>query len=399
MPSLAVVSPWPPQRNGIADYAYELACASQEDLVIVTEAARPQPARASHLMVGAETFLAQRSEQKTPTIYHVGNNPDHAFLAPIFLRRPGVVVLHDLSLQYLCHYIERLLPGFTAAQLRTERPDIVGLFQRLGVAGLLREIDHREIRLLGWLRAAPAVIVHSQAARRTVQAALPGTPIHVVGHFCYLTGLSFEALGQWREAIRRQMAWLETITFSGPPFVVVSLGFPTADKQFGSVMRAIARMPPPCRSRVALLIAGQVRVGDPDPMAQAIAHGCADRVRTLGWVEETDAARLLVAADIVLALRFPARGESSGAVARALGLGCATVVLDHGAYADLPEYAVIKLPARIDVSEPLQALLSALVDDPSRLGQVRRGAYAYAHAHGDPTACAEAQARIARGEA
>jgi glycosyltransferase involved in cell wall biosynthesis len=262
-------------------------------------------------------------------------------------------------------------------------------------------MDHREVRLLAWLRAAPAVIVHSEAARRRVAPALPDVALHVVPHFCFLTGAGQHTITQWRDAARdpARDRWMADMAFSGPAFVLVSLGFPTADKQLERVIAAIARLPPPARSVVALLVAGEPRPGDPDLMAVAARHGCADRVRVLGWLAEAEAERLLLVADLVLALRFPTRGESSGAVARALGLGCAVLVSDHGAHAELPDAAVIKLPPRRDPTEPVRALLAGLIADRSRIARTRAAAFAHANTVGDAAAAAARHARIARGEA
>lgn len=399
--ALAMVTPWPPQRNGIADYAQAMARATQGDVMVVTRAPRPRPARETHVVAAPGAFLALPPERRPRAIYHVGNNPDHAFLVPIFLRRPGVVVLHDLSLHYLVQQVDRLLPGFHAAQLRRERPEIAALLTRLAPAGLTRAMDHREVRLLSWLRAAPSVIVHSHAASRVLARALPDSTVHVVPHFCYLPGPSLGGIESWRDAARDPVRdrWMAGMNFAGPAFVIVALGFAQADKQLESVVRAIARLPEPARSQVAFLVAGEARAGEVDLAALAAHLGCADRVRVLGWVEEAEADRLLLVADLVMALRFPTGGESSGALARALGLGCAAVVSDHGAAAELSDETVIKLPARNDPVEALRALVETLLADRSRIVRTRRAAYAYAHTRGDPVPIAARHASIARGGA
>ena len=399
--SHALVTPWPPQRNGIADYAREIARVTEPPLLIVTDAARPLPPPEHHAMVTPRAFASLPPDRRPPAIYHIGNNPDHVFAVNLFLRRPGIVVLHDLSLHYLAQQVDVLLPGFHAAQLRAESPRVAALFARIGAAGLSREMDHREIRLLSWLRAARAIIVHSEAARDIARGALPETTIHVVPHFSYLPGPSAPALAAWRDRARdpARARWMSDMTFSGPAFVLVSLGFPSADKQLAAVIRAIARLPEAPRGQVALLIAGQARAGDPDPLKLASALGCADRVRILGWVDEDAAERLLLIADLVLALRFPTRGESSGAVARALGLGCAAIVSDHGSYAELPDEAALKIPARRDPTEALRALFAHLIEDRSRIVRTRDAAWRHAHARTDPATSAEMHARIARGEA
>ena len=396
-----MVTPWPPQRNGIADYAYELAHHAGDDLRVVTQAANPSPARECHAVLTPAEFLAAPAERETVCVYHVGNNPDHAFLVPLFLRRPGIAVLHDTSLHDLALRVDAFLPGFYAAQMRAEPEEVARLLPRIEAVGWLREVDMRECRLLAWLRAAAGVIVHSEAARRVVARALPDAALHVVPHFCYTTGLGLPSLAAWRDAVRDPVRerWMQGMAFSGPAFVIVALGSPGVDKQLGSVVRAIARLAEPMRSQTVLLVAGALRHDDPDLLELAARHGCADRVRMLGWVPPAEVDRLLLVADLVMGLRFPTRGESSGAVARAMGLGCASVVIDHGAYAELPDASVIKLPARFDPTEALHGLFMALLADRSRIVRTREAAFAHAHESGDPATAAARYARIARSAA
>ncbi len=396
-----MVTPWPPQRNGIADYAREIARATDAPLLIVTDAALPRPTREHHAILAPRVFVSLPADRRPPPIYHIGNNPDHVFAVRLFLRRPGTVVLHDLSLHYLAQQVDVLLPGFYAAQLRDEPPTTAALFARVGAAGLSREMDHREIRLLSWLRAAPAVIVHSEAARALARASLPEAALHVVPHFSYLPGPSTMALAAWRDRARdpARARWMSDMAFSGPAFVIVSLGFPSADKQLAAVIDAIGGLPHAQRGQIAFIIAGEARADDPDLLQLAAARGCADRVQVLGWIDEEDADRLLLIADLVMALRFPTRGESSGAVARALGLGCATVVSDHGSYAELPDDAVVKVPARRDPSGYLRALFAALIEDRSRIVRTREAAHRHAQTRLDPAVTGAEHARIARGEA
>ncbi len=50
------------------------------------------------------------------------------------------------------------------------------------------------------------------------------------------------------------------------------------------------------------------------------------------------------ACDIVLNLRYPTVGETSGSLQRALGLGKAVIVSDVGAFAELPDDVCLKVP-------------------------------------------------------
>ena len=89
---LAVWSPLPPSRSGIADYVAESlpVLARHFDVVAVTDDRADPPSADLHL-------------------YHLGNSPAHAFVYRAARARPGVVVLHDWSLHHLvlCETVER----------------------------------------------------------------------------------------------------------------------------------------------------------------------------------------------------------------------------------------------------------------------------------------------------
>lgn len=396
-----LVSPWPPQRNGIADYAQAIARHTESPLQVMTEALRPAqaPAQANEairFLTEAEFLDAQR-RRCVPAVYHFGNNPDHAFMVPLFLRRPGVAVVHDLSLQYLVQQTEPLLPGIFAAELRAEHPQLAGDMTALWAQpGMKRGMDDHEVKLLGWLRAAPAIVVHSHYAERIVRGWLPGKPVHVVPHFCYLPGLSEPALRRVRD--ERRVHWATKAGLDPSRGLIVSaLGFASRSKQYAAALSAIATLPDALRGRVRFLIAGAERPREYDLAGDIARSGMAEQVRLLGYLSVEEMDDLLLASDLVLNLRYPTFGESSGVLARALGLGCAVVVTDQGSYAELPDEACIKLPARPDPGAALRVLLTEALDDRTRLEARRSAAYAHAHTTGDPRLAAARYAEIAHG--
>jgi glycosyltransferase involved in cell wall biosynthesis len=73
---------------------------------------------------------------------------------------------------------------------------------------------------------------------------------------------------------------------------------------------------------------------------------------------EDDFFRLLRAADLLVALRFPVAGESSGTLARALGMGTPALVYDFGPASEYPDRVVLKLP--FGPADPVAALAAAI---------------------------------------
>src|SRR5438309_10300831 len=106
-------------------------------------------------------------------------------------------------------------------------------------------------------------------------------------------------------------------------------------------------------------------------------HGMrlASSVRVLGFAPIEDFVGYLGACDIVLNLRFPTVGESSGTLLRSLGLGKAVMVSDIGSFAEFPEDVCLKVPVGPGEEDLIFEYLNLLVSRPEvamQLGQRAR---------------------------
>jgi hypothetical protein len=115
---LAVWSPLPPSPSGIADYAAEQLPALARHVEL--HAVVPDPR-------AVDPSLAQRVPLRVPEssaadldLYQIGNSPAHAYAYRAALARPGVVLLHDVSLHHLV-LAETVERGDGAAYLREMR--------------------------------------------------------------------------------------------------------------------------------------------------------------------------------------------------------------------------------------------------------------------------------------
>ncbi|HEY8181789.1 MAG TPA: hypothetical protein VII32_06080, partial [Thermoanaerobaculia bacterium] len=79
---VAMYTPMPPTRTGVAHYASMLAPALAEkvELEVITENREPRTENA---------------------IYQLGNNPHHEWIYKEAMQHPGVIVLHDIVLHHL----------------------------------------------------------------------------------------------------------------------------------------------------------------------------------------------------------------------------------------------------------------------------------------------------------
>jgi hypothetical protein len=70
--------------------------------------------------------------------------------------------------------------------------------------------------------------------------------------------------------------------------------------------------------------------------------GLSAAVRVMGFTPIGDFTGYMAACDIVLNLRYPTVGESSGSLLRALGLGKAVLVSGIGAFREFPDDVCLK---------------------------------------------------------
>src|SRR6204780_741930 len=101
------------------------------------------------------------------------------------------------------------------------------------------------------------------------------------------------------------------------------------------------------------------------PLASMIATlNLSAHVRQIGFTPIEDFNGYLGACDIVLNLRYPTVGESSGTLLRALGMGKAVVVSDVGSFREYPNEICLKAPVDATEEQHLFEYLNLLVSRP-----------------------------------
>jgi SAM-dependent methyltransferase len=88
------------------------------------------------------------------------------------------------------------------------------------------------------------------------------------------------------------------------------------------------------------------------------------QVRMLGFTPIEDFAGYIAATDVVLNLRYPTVGETSGSLLRAMGLGRPVIVSDIGAFAELPDDVCLKTPVGQGEEDLIFEYLNLLVSRP-----------------------------------
>ena len=99
-------------------------------------------------------------------------------------------------------------------------------------------------------------------------------------------------------------------------------------------------------------------------MRPAVVMAAFSLARVLGFAPMDDFVGYLAACDIVLNLRYPTVGESSGTLLRALGLGKAVMVSEIGSFAEFPDDVCLKVPVGAGEEDVIFEYLNLLMSRP-----------------------------------
>jgi glycosyltransferase involved in cell wall biosynthesis len=338
---VAYYSPLPPSRSGIADYSALLLPELERRLDVVVAA----PGR--------------RAPAADIALYHIGNDPDaHGWIVDELRRRPGVVVLHEFVLHHL-------ISGITLG-----RGDARGYFdameRELGVAGrllalgvadnllpLLWETQPERFPLSGVvLDLAQGLIVHSRYVEGRVREAGYEGPVWRVAH------------PSWPDAP------VAAAAPSGEP-VVGCFGHLNVNKRIPQLLEAFAlllrRRP---KARLLLVGAAGERF-DLERRLERLGLDGTTIVRE-DYVAEERLWSLMTACDVLVNLRSPTMGETSGAVIRGLGLGKPMLVSDVGWFSELPDGVALKIPVDEYEVPTIAGALELAADHAAELGAAAR---------------------------
>ncbi|MGD0193151.1 MAG: glycosyltransferase [Rhizomicrobium sp.] len=358
--TLVMFAPYPPAKSGIADYVAELMPfhLAEYDVTLVIADDAPVPSDPGLRVLLASEFRKHRSYfEGTPKLYHIGNNPHHCYMLDFLVEDPGIVVLHDFNLCYL-HEMATLKWGNEKRHLASMQKE----FGSLGAdilswqlrTGFREVFTGYELPLNGdVLERATAVVTHSRQVQYKVAARVPHTPVWYVPH--HLSPLAGHYGSLSKQAVRAELG------LPANEIIVTAVGFVTRAKQIPMTLTALASL----RGRAPqfrFVLAGERRPDEYDVDVDIERSGLSDLVTCTDYVDEETFFKHLIAADIVVNLRYPSGGEMSGTLIRSLGLGIPTIVLDHGPMGELPDSAVRKLAwgggTQTALTETLRELMS-----------------------------------------
>lgn len=367
-PRIAFLSPLPPERTGIADYAVRVLPALLphfEVELIVQQSEVVLPPELAHLPQHPPAWLDQHPERYQHIVYQFGNSPYHSHMVPLLQRHPGVVVLHDFFLSSMLSYeqITGAMPGiWTRSLLHSHGYAAV---QASVAPDGLEQAKHDWPGNLEILQDASHVIVHSEYARQLAR-----------------DWYGPQAGADWSQAQLPRAVPLENdraaarraLGIGADDFVVCNFGFIAPTKHCMALLQAWIASNLHADRACHLVFVGANHGGDYGrQMSETIAAAGAGRVRISGWTSDEDYFHYLQAADVGVQLRTGSRGETSGTILDCMIYGLPTVVNANGAMAEFPHDAVWMLPDMFAQEQLVDALETLRADDARRLALANAG--------------------------
>jgi glycosyltransferase involved in cell wall biosynthesis/SAM-dependent methyltransferase len=333
---LAFFSPLPPARSGIADYSAAVLAPLSRLAQVDTFTAKP------------DAFDASRYDA---CLYQLGNNPYHIFAYEAALEHPGTIVLHEANLHHLITELTIRRGDWNAYLREVERNGGAEAlaYARKHVATLERGPQYEIPMLRTILDASSGVIVHSKAVADVVcEHGFTGR-VGIIPH------------GAWIVSADR-MAYRERLGLDERTPLIGIFGFLKPYKRVAESLRAfrrLIRLAPNAR----MILVGE---SHPElPLASLITSmDLSAHVRHIDFAPIDDFNGYMGACDIVLNLRYPTVGESSGTLLRALGMGKAVIVSDVGSFREYPDEICLKAPVDASEEEHIFEYLNLLVSRP-----------------------------------
>ncbi len=387
LPRIAVFSPWPPKRSGIAEYTVRFVRELRKNCLVDLyhdEGYVPDLGQESDEYSLFDYRLFPRHATIKPydsIIYHMGNSPYHMFIYEMLRRFPGIVTLHDFNLSDFHEWLAKR-PGSAPDQferdLRYCHPELdeSALTElkkcrpesgEIGVACAQRGLPmNRRI-----FEFAPSVVVHSPWCREQVRLLMPEhldkTAVIPLGATPRTSRIGH------REEVRSRY------DLPRDALVIGCFGILHSSKMNIESIEAFARLASELPSSHLMFIGQDLARGE--AQARVASLGLEGRVRFVGRIGDEAFLDLIDATDIGLCLRRPpTNGEMSGALIHLLRSGVPTIVNDVGTFAGFPDDAVRKVQFSTEGIAGLTQAMLGLARNRQSLSQSAKDYMARRHA-------------------
>ena len=312
------------------------------------------------------------------TIYHIGNSAEHH--GPTWRvnrQQPGIVVLHDLSVQFLFAGLAATNSGLSRSEyfdmMEFHHPGIGRKAAEALFTGARRvENISEDCPLTGAaLENAVSVIVHTQLGSSFLRN-WTTMPVGYVPLCANVANLDAEVPAELIESVRRAEP-----ERNEPFHRIIMFGFLSANRRLESVLKALRAFPQ--KDEFRLDIYGTL--AEEELIHRMISDFALDRLVTIrGFVSPGELRNALLSSALAINLRDPSMGEASQTQLQIWKHALPSLVTDLGWYATLPKNTVATVRRAAEL-EDIQSHLANFLREPETYRQIGRNGRRYVEEH------------------
>jgi glycosyltransferase involved in cell wall biosynthesis len=387
---LAVLSPLPPCRSGIADYTAKFLpfLARHFDIDLFTDSYKvSDEILTTSFRIFDVGIFASVATKYDVILYEFGNSEFHAHMLPLLEKFPGVVGLHDAYLSGLYGYLDFQLGD--AGKYAFEMLAAHGPQARRCFAPAQGRPD------ANW-----DAMVSLPCTKRVLDQALgviSHSPFNLeIARECYPRGwlAPYRIIPQmvsipppW-SAVQRCEA-KRKLGFAPDDLIVTTFGHVAWTKWGDKLFEAFNHSPLAKNTNVHLVFAGELTKDEfGSKLTNAIQEsGCAGRVHITGFLSENAFEMYLRVTDVAVQLRTKSRGGTPKGVLDCLAYGVPVIVNNDASYKDYPNDVVVKIAPEPSPPQLSKALVELCADEAGRK-KLSYAALKYVADHHSPALCA-----------
>ena len=370
---IAIVTPWPEQRTGIANYIYKLVPYLSKYFYIDIFADNTNSTTINFEKNPCGNFFLIDELEKQYTnydelIFEIGNSSEyHSGVYEMLLKYTGIVEIHDFVLHPFFYHAYYLTGKKTLYRDALERAyGQNGLDHYRAIKNKTLFPDNKKFpmcesaSLLG-----KATIFHNRwsndQCKNTVNT-------HIIPLACFDQPYRHENT-QTQELLLQKIGGKEKNTI-----IIGCFGYVNENKRPFQTVSAVKNLLS-YGYKVKLIFWGNSNIPD---FEKKLKSSLQNSAFISGYLSGEEYACALELTDIVVNLRYPSMGESSGTLCEAYQYSKAVLVSDVNQYKEYPDEICWKVPVGKYEQECLTSMLKYLIDNPKVRKALGENAYDYA---------------------
>lgn len=374
---IAWISPVSPAQSGIAAYSDELLphIATDYEIDIYTDVL-PKENMWTDCKIGVFSWreLPANVNKYDLMVYHFGNSEYHTYMHYLFLRYPGLVVLHDF-------YLGGMLSWYAAREKDHHSLVMDEIYYSHGWRGV-HDLMSNDVGYVAWewpmnkriLDNAYGLIFHSKFslelckqfygekyAEKLSTAVVP---------MIVLRKRDIEQnKGKDKAVLRGKYG------FDADDFIIASFGYIGPTKQTELIVKAMRQAEKESAGRsIKLVLAGNLSPGEySDELHKLIKElKYPQNVVITGYLDDKKYLEYMRLADVAVQLRTKSRGETSAVIPECMMMELPVILNGYASFDDYPGEVVYKMPEQVTAANVAEAIMKMYVDDELRKGQAAR---------------------------